>query len=717
MMNDRQRNDNIFNHEKFMKRNCDGIGIGETRREKIADEFWDIENTLDILNVPNLKERLLKHLSQKTAQAFVDRLYEIKAINAEQSQMTDCGIPYIIASNISRAPLELQAFKKNPYVIGQKYNIPFVACDKYAHKLYWDNPPDMNKDRMRFFINAMLAELEQSGHTFAYAKQLVRKMNTYQTNNCFYPTFYSAASVMLYIWDCDMFEIEQSNNVELWKIFRKETGLLEANIAYHIKRLADNTTIFQSEGFSPKGLKFDEVQLAAINSASKSGLKVITGPPGSGKTAVINGITQYFKSMKPDARIIMCAPTGRAAKHMTEITGEKASTIHRLLGISEKKSTKRKMLDCDMVICDEASMLNLDATYELLSHIPSGAVVYFVGDKDQLPAVGPGNVLHDIIDSQKVPTYQLTKVYRQDGIILENAHYINHGAVPCKSSEKYITEIIENPMHIQRKIVELFKKLYNPNEPFETQILIPSYKTACGINFVNYVIQDINEHEYIYKHTTQKLTYKTGDRVELMRNCEDVPSGSIGTVVGVMVKQVFDDNGDPVFDDNGKIQTQNYFTVKVKDREVVVETESGLTSVCAYKRYDKILMTKNAKNGLYQNGSVGIFLENHGDELLVEFDGEEVIIPDTAIEDMTLGYAISVHKSQGSEYKHVILCLPAEPANMLTRNIFYTAVTRAKQDISIFAMPGAIEKAVFTQLDIFMQTGLKSRLMSNNCLK
>lgn len=643
MMNDRQRNDNIFNHEKFMKRNCDGIGIGETRREKIADEFWDIENTLDILNVPNLKERLLKHLSQKTAQAFVDRLYEIKAVNAEQSQMTDCGIPYIIASNISRAPLELQAFKKNPYVIGQKYNIPFVACDKYAHKLYWDNPPDMNKDRMRFFINAMLAELEQSGHTFAYAKQLVRKMNTYQTNNCFYPTFYSAASVMLYIWDCDMFEIEQSNNVELWKIFRKETGLLEANIAYHIKRLADNTTIFQSEGFSPKGLKFDEVQLAAINSASKSGLKVITGPPGSGKTAVINGITQYFKSMKPDARIIMCAPTGRAAKHMTEITGEKASTIHRLLGISEKKSTKRKMLDCDMVICDEASMLNLDATYELLSHIPSGAVVYFVGDKDQLPAVGPGNVLHDIIDSQKVPTYQLTKVYRQDGIILENAHYINHGVVPMKFSDKYITETIENAVDIRDKVVELFNELYNPDEPFETQILIPSYKTACGIIEINKTIQSLNPAEYIYRAPM----------------------------------------------DNGY----------------------------SYKRNDKILMIRNDKSGRYQNGSVGLFLANYEDTIVVDFEGQEVELPSTAIDDMALGYAISVHKSQGSEYKHVILCLPAEPANMLTRNIFYTAVTRAKQDISIFAMPGAIEKAVFTQLDIFMQTGLKSRLMSNNCLK
>jgi exodeoxyribonuclease V alpha subunit len=122
-------------------------------------------------------------------------------------------------------------------------------------------------------------------------------------------------------------------------------------------------------------------------------------------------------------------------------------------------------------------------------------------------------------------------------------------------------------------------------------------------------------------------------------------------------------------------------------------------------------MTKNDKNGLYQNGSVGIFLANYSDHVLVEFDGEEVELPHTAIEDMTLGYAISVHKSQGSEYKHVILCLPDKPENMLKRNIVYTGVTRAKEDIYIYEMEGAMSKAVETNLELFMQTGLKEKLI------
>ena len=283
-------------------------------------------------------------------------------------------------------------------------------------------------------------------------------------------------------------------------------------------------------------------------------------------------------------------------------------------------------------------MLNLDVTFELLSRIETGTVVYFVGDKDQLPAVGPGNVLHDIINSGVVPVYQLTKVYRQDGIILENAHEINRGVVPTRFSEQYQTETFTNACELKNKAIELFEKLYDPNDPFETQILVPSYKTECGITALNTAIQELNPECYVYKSGVHK---------------------------------------------------------------------------CAYKKNDKILMTKNNKDGLYQNGSVGLFISNLGEEIVVEFEGEEVTLPKSAIEDMTLGYAISVHKSQGSEYKHVIMCLPDKPQNMLKRNIVYTGVTRAKADIAIFEMEGAMQKAVNTNLELFMQTGLKEKIVSS----
>lgn len=612
-------------------------GIGESKANKIINAFPDVIDIMSLIDIPNITKQLAPIISAGTAESLISQLNVISKQNESVKMMTSKGVPYFVSLSIVKNPLEFAAFMKNPYKIGKKYNISFESCDVIAHIKNWKNPPDMSEERMQNFVDAMLLKLEQSGHTFAYMIQLVNELNRYQRSHSFLPDFYTGSTVALYIAYSDMFDIERHPDINRWKIYRKKTAKLEADIAYHINRLAANVEIFKEEELLQQNVKYDDVQLRAIKSASKSGLKVITGPPGSGKTAVLKGITNYFRQMKPDSKIILCAPTGRAAKHMTEITGEESSTIHKLLGIQKDLMfIKRKMLVCDMVICDEASMLNLDVTYQLLSHIPTGAVVYFVGDKDQLPAVGPGNVLHDIINSKKVPTYHLTKVYRQDGIILENAHDINKGIIPSRESDKYSTEIFDNALDLRRKAVELFQSLYNPDEPFETQILIPSYKTECGIIEVNKAIQELNPEPYVY--------------------------------------------------------TQN--------------KEGGYS----YKRNDKILMIKNSKDGLYQNGSVGIFLENQHDFIKVLFEDEETLLPREAIDDMTLGYAMSVHKAQGSEYKHVIMCMPDNPKKMLNRNIFYTGVTRAKQDIKILAMPGTIQIAVTTSDEMFMQTGLKGKL-------
>ena len=688
-------------------------GVGEAKAEKIADVFANYDNIMYVPRNPQTHFALQQAVGQATARSVLEQLETMRLQSEQVNKMVGCGIPYFAALNIVKTELLHKAFLKDPYTIGRQNNVPFEACDNFAHKLMApDNKsPDMYASRMHYFIEAMLAELENSGHTYAYITQLTKKLNAYQKKHVYLPDNYENSTLLLYLMDNDMVEIERSAQLKKWKIYRKKTADLENDIAYHIRRLAFNKGGVKAPPFVPKKMKYDEVQRSAIESAATSGLKVITGPPGSGKTAVINGIITYFKEIKPGAKIIMCAPTGRAAKHMTEITGDSSSTIHRLLGLSETSQfIKRDKLFCDMVICDEASMLNLDVTFELLSRIPTGTVVYFVGDKDQLPAVGPGNVLHDIINSGVVPVYQLTKVYRQDGIILENAHEINKGVVPTRTSQQYQHFTFNDASKLRDAILEKFKELYDPNEPFETQILVPSYQTACGIDFINYVIQDLNEHDYIYKHTTRKPTYKAGDRVELMRDCDGVSSGAIGTVVDVLVKKVLDDQGNPVVDDMNIVKTEKHFVVKVGDREVVAKTESSLISVCTYKQFDKILMTKNNKDGLYQNGSVGIFLANRGEELLVEFDGEEIMIPKSAIEDMTLGYAISVHKSQGSEYKHVLMCLPDKPVNMLKRNIAYTGATRAKEDLFIYEMEGAMQKAVETNLELFMQTGLKNKL-------
>jgi len=611
-------------------------GIGPSKADKMVNGFPDIDTWFSLLDNTELQEHAKALVGEKLTASILTQLQNIQKQDEAVQMMVNCGIPYFSAVNIAKDALLFAAFKKDPWTIGREQGIPFESCDRFGHILFQNDPPDMSKVRMQSFINAMLLELENSGHTFAYLPQLAKKLNQYQKRRCYLPDTYEASTLLLYLVDNELVEVEKASNIKKWKVYRKETAELENDIAYHIKRLSLNCVSAAYKPFVSTKIKYDDVQLAAIQSASLSGLKVITGPPGSGKTAVINGIISYFKSIKEDAKIVLCAPTGRAAKHMTEITGSPSSTIHKLLGISQMQQwTKKEKLPCDMLICDEASMLNLDITFELLSRIETGTVVYFVGDKDQLPAVGPGNVLHDIIDSGVVPVYHLTKVYRQDGIILENAHLINTGVLPTQTNALYQTETFDDAAALKTKAIELFKKLYDPKEPFETQILVPSYKTECGIIALNEAIQSLNSSNIIYASKTYK---------------------------------------------------------------------------CIYKKHDKILMIRNHKDGLYQNGSVGIFLENLGDEFVVEFDGEETHLPKSAIEDMTLGYAVSVHKSQGSEYKHVILCLPDKPANMLTRNIVYTGVTRAKKDIAVLEMKDAMAKAVSTNLKIFMQTGLREKL-------
>lgn len=628
------RNDKI----QFLKENVKGVG--PAKAEKIANLFPDVDDLVSLAYNKEAFEKIKEAVGITLANAFMNQMAEIKRQDDAIQAMISCNIPYFSAINIAKTKLLFEAFKKDPYTIGSQNNMMFEHCDHFAHIRYNENPPDMSKARMQWMVEAMLFDLENSGHTFAYLTQLTKKMNQYQKKHGYLPNDYENSTVLLYLLDNERVEIEKHQKLERWKIYRKATAELENDIAYHIKRLARNKANFDVKKFQPEKIQYDEVQLAAIQSASMSGLKVITGPPGSGKTAVINGIISYFRSMKENANIILCAPTGRAAKHMTEITGENSSTIHRLLGIgNENPFAKKEKLKCDMVICDEASMLNLDVTFELLSRIETGTVIYFVGDKDQLPAVGPGNVLHDIINSKVVPVYHLTKVYRQDGIILENAHEINQGVVPTKTNEQYQSYEYEDAVALKNDVLKKFQELYDPSEPFETQILVPSYKTECGIHALNAAIQELNPENYLYKSKVHR---------------------------------------------------------------------------CAYKKYDKILMTKNCKDDLYQNGSVGIFLSNRGDEIVVEFEGEETTLPKQAIEDMTLGYAISVHKSQGSEYKHVILCLPDKPENMLKRNIVYTGVTRAKKDLVVYEMKGSMQKAVETNSELFMQTGLKEKLI--NCI-
>ena len=614
-------------------------GVGPAKAEKILEVFPNMNGFSSLYQDFQLLEKLNKVFSPSFANNIKEQIEKIQKNDEKTLFMINCGIPAPSASEIVKNPLEYEAFTKDPYAVGKNHNIDFALCDKFAHAYRWEETsPDYDEPRMKAFIEAMLLELEASGHTYATLKQLTNRMNRYQRNYTYYPVSYTPSHVLLYIDDPTMFHVDgDMKNPDAMHVFRKSTYDLENDIAYHVRRLSKGEELESTEkGTLPKGIRYDEIQLNAIKSCDSSGLKIITGPPGSGKTAVINGIIHYYKSKHPDKQVVMCAPTGRAAKHIVEITGEKASTIHRLLGINGyTKKREDEKLDAGLVVCDEASMLNLDITFELLSRIQSGTVVYFVGDKDQLPAVGPGNVLHDIINSEIVPVYHLTKVYRQDGTILENAHRINAGKTNLKQDGVFTVKRFDSAEDLKKVAIERFLAYYDEDTPFETQILIPSYKTECGIDAVNLAVQALNPE---------------------------------------------------------------LFSVK------------GHSPKACFKKNDKILMVKNDPHGQYQNGSVGMFIASTPDGIRVNFEGEEMVLPKTALNDMTLGYAVSVHKAQGSEYDNVIICLPEKPSSMLKRNIIYTAVTRAKKNCWILYVGNSLNQSILTHEELFMQTRLMEKL-------
>ena len=367
-------------------------GVGEAKAEKIADVFASYDNVLDIPRNPQTHFALQQAIGQSSAASVLEQIETMRKQGAIVKSFVDCGIPYFSALNIVKTELLYNAFLKDPYTIGRQNAIPFEACDIFAHKLMAKEgrSPDMFASRMHYFIEAMLAELENSGHTFAYITQLTKKLNGYQRKHVYLPDNYENSTLLLYLMDNDMVEIERHEQLKKWKVYRKKTADLENDIAYHIRRLAFNKSGVKAPPFVPKKMRYDAVQRSAIESAATSGLKVITGPPGSGKTAVINGIITYFKEIKPGAKIIMCAPTGRAAKHMTEITGDSSSTIHRLLGLSETSQfIKKDKLFCDMVICDDALI-----THELTVRFADDGSFQYLGNE----------ILNDGI--KQIPDYQ-----------------------------------------------------------------------------------------------------------------------------------------------------------------------------------------------------------------------------------------------------------------------------------------------------------------------
>lgn len=422
-----------------------------------------------------------------------------------------------------------------------------------------------------------------------------------------------------------------------------------------------------------RNIVLEEEQKQAILSAAKYGLFILTGGPGTGKTTTINQMLRFFESENMDIRL--AAPTGRAAKRMTETTGYEASTIHRLLEISSMSDemgesvrferNEQNPLETDVVIIDEMSMVDIFLMYSLLSALPVGTRLVLVGDVDQLPSVGPGAVLRDMLRSGAFPSIRLSRIFRQaaSSDIIVNAHKINSGQqiVLGNKSKDFFFLRRSDPNLIISNIIELVRdKLpgYVDAKPFDIQVLSPMRKGALGVERLNRILQ-----EYLNPPSEEKAERMFGDNKFR---------------VGDKVMQI-------------KNNYQIEWELKRGRYGIVVDHGQGIF-----------------------NGDMGTIREinEFANILTIEFDeGRFVDYPFSNIEELELAYAVTIHKSQGSEYPAVILPLLTGPRMLFSRNLLYTAVTRARKCVMILGSEETVRGMIENVTQQLRYTSLDERIL------
>ena len=422
------------------------------------------------------------------------------------------------------------------------------------------------------------------------------------------------------------------------------------------------------------GMDLDEHQVEAVKEAVRNGVLVITGGPGTGKTTTINTIIRYFELSGED--IMLAAPTGRAAKRMSETTGYEARTIHRMLelnggmeGNAGFERNEQNPLETNLIIIDEMSMVDISLMHALLRAVQVGTRLILVGDVDQLPSVGPGQVLRDLMNSRAFPMVTLEKIFRQAGQsdIVVNAHRINRGeqiTLDNKSKDFFLLE--RNDVNvIYKHMIQLIQDMlprYVGATSFDIQVLTPMRKGSLGCETLNEILQrylnpaDPHKKEHAHGNTV----FREGDKVMQIKNNYQIEWEIVGRY------NIPIDKGMGVFNgDMGRVKEIN-------------DTMSTL---------------------------------------LVEFDdGRRVNYPFSALEELELSYAITIHKSQGSEYPAVILPLLGGPRMLFNRNLLYTGITRARNCVTILGSSETVRNMIENVSENRRYTGLEQRIREICCL-
>ena len=644
-------------------------GVGQALAGRIVKKFR--EDTFRIIEEEPERLAEIKGISERKAREIAEQVEEKKDMRKAMIYLQKYGISNRLAAKIyQRYGMDVyKVLEENPYQLADSIEgIGFKTADEIAARIGIHTDSDY---RIKSGLFYTLQQAVSEGHVYLPQEELLRRagilleveikdiekhvmdlcierktvMKEYEGEIRVYPAHYYYLELntakMLYDLDidCDMPE-----------------DLMESRL----RKVEESEKI-----------ELDPMQHRAVIESIKHGLLVLTGGPGTGKTTTINTMIRFFDS--EGMSILLAAPTGRAAKRMTEATGYEAQTIHRLLEVNvnpeEEDSiggflrNRQNPLEADVIIIDEMSMVDLPLIHALLSAVVPGTRLVLVGDVDQLPSVGPGSVLKDIIASQRFPVVTLTRIFRQAGEsdIVVNAHKINAGEpviLDNKSRDFFFLRRQDADTIIGVVIMLIQKKLpgYVHAHPNEIQVMTPTRKGLLGVERLNGILQR-------YLNPPQKGRTEREINGRLFR-------------VGDKVMQI----------------KNNY------QLEWEVSTKFGLT-------VDK-------GTGIF-NGDMGIITEinEYTETLEVEFDeSRKVKYSFDMTEELELAYAITVHKSQGSEYPAVIIPLLAGPKLLYTRNLLYTAVTRARKCLTIVGSDAVFQEMIQNKNEQARYTSLADRI-------
>lgn len=630
-------------HETVLPASVEGIrhylgsglikGVGPKTAERIVDCFG--EETFAVLD--SAPDRLVEveGIGKKTADAIVDGWGEHRGIRDLIMFLQPHGVSTAYAVRIFKfyGKHALTVVQENPYRLAMDISgIGFVTADGVARKLGFASDSPL---RAEAGVLYKIKKISEDGHTF-YPMEALTTLTANDLEVA--PELVEAAIRTLELEERVVIEEHPDGEA----VYLSRYHAYESGIATYLRKIIASPKSVHipdpdgivNEIVDDLTMELASEQYEAVRTAARTKVMVLTGGPGTGKTTITNTILQVFRKLK--AKILLCAPTGRAAKRMFETSNIEARTIHRLLEYSPREDGFQRNEDtplaCGLIVVDEASMMDTMLMYHLVKAVPLGATVIFVGDVNQLPSVGPGNVLKDVIASGIVDVVELKEVFRQaqESEIVTNAHMINFGQMPpLTSSKEHLSDFYfirqDDPEQCAAMIVKLVRE-HIPRrfrlDPFDDiQVLTPMHKGSAGAGNLNAMLQKALNPSNIGLRRGDR-EFRLDDKVMQIRNNyeKDIFNGDIGRIIYV----------DP------------------EKKELTV-------------RYD------DEKNVLYESGEL------------------DEIVP---------AYAISIHKSQGSEYPAVVIPVLTQHYVLLQRNLIYTGITRGKQLVILVGSKKALNIAV-----------------------